>query len=307
MVFWALCTWGFKKTNGLISRILYWLRHRRQKVEQQRLLGGRPALKILLFHGLYDDALGPCPPGIDKSLTCGLSTLERCLEETRKQGFSFIHANEMPKTLKSRKRLALLTFDDGYANNRLMLPILNRLQVPALLFVTTDAMLRRRLYWWDVLAREAMQRGISTDQLSRMRLHIKSLKPADIERQIETVFGEGCYQPRGDHDRPMTPEELKKFASDSLIVIGNHTHRHALLSQLNSDEIEDELHVCQNHLREITGINPQTLAYPNGRWNTKVANIAGKMGIQYAFTTERLISPLPVHAERWMSLPRLQP
>jgi peptidoglycan/xylan/chitin deacetylase (PgdA/CDA1 family) len=105
----------------------------------------------------------------------------------------------------------------------------------------------------------------------------------------------------------MTPEELKKFASDSLIVIGNHTHRHALLSQLNSDEIEDELHVCQNHLREITGINPQTLAYPNGRWNTKVANIAGKMGIQYAFTTERLISPLPVHAERWMSLPRLQP
>ncbi len=306
-MFWPLCIWGSKKTNGLISRILYWLSHRRQKVEQQRLLGDNPALKTLLFHGLYDDALGPCPAGIDKSLACGLSTLRRCLEETCEQGFSFIHANEIPKALKSRKRFALLTFDDGYANNRLMLPILNRLQVPALLFVTTDAMLRRRSYWWDVLSRETMKRGITTDQLSRNRLHIKGLKPADIERQIESVFGEDCYLPQGDHDRPMTPEELTKFASDPLIAIGNHTHRHALLSQLNLDEIEDELHVCQNHLREITGRNPQTLAYPNGRWNTNVTHIAGKLGIRHAFTTERLISPLPVRSTKWMSLPRLQP
>lgn len=291
----------------MISRALHWLKRRRHEAAQKRLLAGGPALKALLFHGIYDDTLGECPKGVDSSLTCGLSRVERCLEETRAQGFRFIHADEISKALNSRERLALLTLDDGYANNRLLLPMLNRLGVPALLFVTTDAMLRRRSYWWDVLAREAFRSGMSADQLSLKRRDLKKLNPADIEQQLETEFGEGCFQPRGDHDRPMMPEELTKFAADPLVAIGNHTHRHALLSQLNSDEADEELRVCQNHLRELTGRSPQTLAYPNGRWNAGVARIAYELGIPHAFTTERQISPLPVPVAQWMSLPRLQP
>lgn len=291
----------------MISRALHWLKRRRHEAEQQHMRLGGAALKTLLFHGVYGDATGTCPAGVDSSLVCGLSRVEACLEETREQGFRFIHADEIPKVLSSRERLALLTLDDGYANNRLLLPMLNRLGIPTLLFVTTDSMLRRRSYWWDVLAREAAQNGMSADQLSLKRRDMKKLKPADIEQQLETEFGEGCFQPQGDHDRPMTPEELTKFAADPLIAIGNHTHRHALLSQLNSDEVDEELRVCQHHLRELTGRSPRTLAYPNGRWNANVARIAGELGIQHAFTTERQISPLPVPVAQWMSLPRLQP
>ena len=291
----------------MILRAIHWLKRRRHEAAQQHLLADGPALKTLLFHGIYDDTLGECPKGVDSSLTCGLSTVERCLKESWSQGFRFIHADEIPKALNSRERLALMTLDDGYANNRLLLPMLNRLGVPALVFVTTDAMMRRQSYWWDVLAREALRAGLSVDQLSRQRLRIKSMKPLDIEQHFKTQFGQNCYQPQGDHDRPMTPEELKAFAGDPLIAIGSHTHHHALLSQLNLDEVESELQLCQNHLREITGCSPQTLAYPNGRWNTNDAHIAGKMGIQYAFTTERSISPLPASANQWMSLPRLQP
>ena len=291
----------------IISRALSWLKRCRHESIQQHLLTNGPAFKTLLFHGLYDDTFSPCPDGVDTGLICGLSSLEKCLRETREEGFRFIHADEIPAALKSRERVALLTFDDGYANNRLMLPMLNRLQVPALLFVTTDAMMRRQSYWWDVLAREALRADLSLGQLSQQRRRMKSLKPLDIEQHFKNQFGTNCYQPQGDHDRPMTPEELKAFASDPLIEIGNHTHHHALLSQLNLDEVESELQLCQNHLREITGSSPQTLAYPNGRWNSNVAHIAGKLGIQHAFTTERLISPLPVHPAGWMSLPRLQP
>jgi peptidoglycan/xylan/chitin deacetylase (PgdA/CDA1 family) len=291
----------------IISRALSWFQRRLHESNQQRLQAGGPALKGLLFHGLYDDTFSPCPEGVDTSLICSLSSLERCLKETREQGFRFIHADEIPSALKSRERVALLTFDDGYANNRLMLPILNRLQVPALLFVTTDSMIRRQSYWWDVLARESLKTSLSVDQLSQKRRSIKTLKPLDIEQYLKGQFGQNCYHPQGDHDRPMTPEELKLLARDPLIAIGNHTHHHALLSQLNSNEIENELSECQNYLREIIDYCPQTLAYPNGRWSADVARIARELGIQLAFTAERSISSLPASADQWMSLPRLQP
>jgi peptidoglycan/xylan/chitin deacetylase (PgdA/CDA1 family) len=291
----------------IISRALSWFQLRLHESNQQRLQAGGPALKGLLFHGLYDDTLSPCPEGVDTSLICGLSSLERRLKETREQGFRFIHADEIPSALKSRERVALLTFDDGYANNRLMLPILNRMQVPALLFVTTGPMIRRQSYWWDVLARESLKTSLSVDQLSQKRRRIKTLKPLDIEQYLKGQFGQNCYHPQGDHDRPMAPEELKLFARDPLIAIGNHTHHHALLSQLNSNEIENELSECQNYLREIIDYCPQTLAYPNGRWNANVTRIARELGIQLAFTTERSIRPLPASADQWMSLPRLQP
>lgn len=287
----------------MIQRALNWLKRRQVAAEQARLLAGGPALKVLLFHGIYDEAAGPRPDTVDPSLSVSLRWVEHCLVETRRQGFRFIHPDELPQALNSSDRLALLTLDDGYANNLLLLPLLKRLGVPALLFVTTDSLQRGRSYWWDVLARETPDAA----QLSEKRRSLKKLSPPEIEQSLRRDFGEKCFHPNGDHDRPMTPAELRAFASEPLIRIGNHTHRHALLDQLGLDEAMEELATCHSILQELIGYPPVTLAYPNGRWNSDSQSAASKTGIRFAFTTERLLAPLPLEPSRHLGIPRLQP
>ncbi|MES2597073.1 MAG: polysaccharide deacetylase family protein [Verrucomicrobiota bacterium] len=287
----------------MIGRVLNWLKRRRHEAEQAKLLACGPCLKVLLFHGIYDDMAGPCPGDVEPSLMASLSWVEQCILETQKQGFTFIHAKELPEALKSTRRVALFTLDDGCANNLLLRPLLNRLKVPCVLFVTTDALLRKRCYWWDVLVREAG----NTPGISQKRRALKKLKPAEIDAQLVAEYGEAAFTPRGDHDRPMTVEELCEFASDPLITIGNHTHRHALLDQLTASEVREELSTCGQALQEILGTRPDMLGYPNGRWSQETVAVTKQAGIKLAFTTSPALAPLPLDPSRWHSIPRFQP
>ena len=56
-------------------------------------------------------------------------------------------------------RLAV-TFDDGYVDNlKTALPILERYELPATLFVVGNAIGRRREFWWDALQRAILESG----------------------------------------------------------------------------------------------------------------------------------------------------
>ena len=290
-----------------MPRILFLVRTILDQRQQRRLLNGGPSLKTLLFHGVYDGESSGHPEGVDNTVFSDLKFIERCIRETLEQGYRFIHADDLGAALVSHSRLALLTFDDGYANNRLLLPMLRRLGIPALVFVATDFMLRQRSFWWDVLARETKRRCLSGVQLSAMRRELKRMPAEEIEASLMSVYGESCFNPQFEHDRPLTVDELADFARDPLIQIGNHTHRHALLDQCSSDVVHRELSVSQKHLTDILGKTPTMLAYPNGRWNKNVVRVAAELGLQHAFTTERALSALPLSRVAKYRIPRLMP
>lgn len=59
-----------------------------------------------------------------------------------------------------------VTFDDGYADNLLhALPVLERFEVPATVFVTSGFIERRREFWWDELDRILFQPGVWPGEL----------------------------------------------------------------------------------------------------------------------------------------------
>ena len=61
-----------------------------------------------------------------------------------------------------RDRAVAITFDDGYANNlHQAKPILEKYQIPATVFVTTEYISNPREFWWDELERIILQ----TEQL----------------------------------------------------------------------------------------------------------------------------------------------
>lgn len=66
---------------------------------------------------------------------------------------------------------------------------------------------------------------------------------------------------------PLTWESVVKMADNKLMTLGAHTHRHQDLRGASLDQIEDELSLSDELIKERTGITPAHFAYPWGYWS----------------------------------------
>ena len=103
----------------------------------------------------------------------------------------------------------MATFDDGYANNLHLRPILEEFGIPAVFFISTGHVLSGKPFWWDVLYRELWRRGASTKQISQVGQGLKELTNAEIEGVLTTMFGAQALVAVGDIDRPLRVAELR--------------------------------------------------------------------------------------------------
>ncbi|WP_224996723.1 polysaccharide deacetylase family protein [Cesiribacter sp. SM1] len=79
-------------------------------------------------------------------------------------------ANSLVRQMEQKKlprRSVVVTFDDGYADNfTTALPLLQKWQIPATIFVTTQNIGRQKEFWWDELERIVVQTPVLPQQLS---------------------------------------------------------------------------------------------------------------------------------------------
>lgn len=285
----------------MLSRLLHRIKGHLQRRGQVALRQSENCLQVLLFHGICDSPREALSRQVDPGLFTSLEMVVRSIQQCRDQGFEFVHAGDLSNLHSGRK--AVLTLDDGYANNLQLLPLLHQLKVPACLFVTTSNTLTQQCFWWDVLARESR----SDENLSLARQHLKRLKPSQIVQRLKDAFGPDCVQPMGDLDRPLNEHELRDLAADPWVTLGNHSHEHGLFTQLSRTEITQEIQLAQQHLTRVTGKTPRLLAYPNGRHHAEAREVAAACGIELAFGTDKLWSALPLCKSQHLAIPRVMP
>jgi len=78
-------------------------------------------------------------------------------------------------------------------------------------------------------------------------------------------------------------KRLKSFDSD-LVSVGSHTITHADLSVLTEKDARDELERSKIDLAAVLGRPVQLFAFPYGRCNQSLANLARQAGYQRVFT-----------------------
>lgn len=277
---------------------------------KQRLANRWPwQFRVLLYHGLYDDTCSCLPTTADPSVFQPLSKLRSELTALKAQGYTFISPEETLSVIGKGGKYALLTFDDGYANNLLALPTLRELQVPAVFFVCPWHIRNQRSFWWDVVSRELVARKLPSHDIGRRRREMKKLPWHTLQSELDREFGIEASMPVSLADRPMTADELATFAADPLVTIGNHTQHHAILPLLDEEGVRQELQTCQDSIAAMCGYRPSLLAYPNGSVSDTVAGVSRSLSFQAAFTT----IPRPVLALKLGKpcdphlIPRLQP
>jgi peptidoglycan/xylan/chitin deacetylase (PgdA/CDA1 family) len=183
----------------------------------------------------------------------------------------------------------MVTFDDGYLDNReYALPVLRRYGIRALFFISSSYVSERRTFWWDRLAylfhetRVKVARvGFPTDLVLRvgedraraertvLRI-IKTHRGLDVDRFL-TELGVGLevdWSPGLDRrladENIMTWDDIRALR-DGGMDIGSHTRTHRVLDTVEPSALDGELVASRTDIEREIGGRVTALAYPVGR------------------------------------------
>jgi peptidoglycan/xylan/chitin deacetylase (PgdA/CDA1 family) len=265
-----------------------------------------PRAMCLMFHRVTDD------PSDIEFLNQRMIISSKAFEKTISQvarNFKPLPMDEFVSKMK-KGRLPLnavsVTFDDGFKDNLYtVLPILERYDIPATVYVTTgfvDGSVRAFEYdLSDIVATE------SHLEFSRKnKKHSWKLQSDDDRRACyEYIRGILKFQTFKQRQEAMSQlatnhknfqeltkfhlnwEELKKLASSPLITIGGHTHHHLVLTNLNLSDAYAEIVKCKDLLTEHLNYTIRHFAYPYGDYNLKIIKLVRDAGFESAVTTSR--------------------
>jgi peptidoglycan/xylan/chitin deacetylase (PgdA/CDA1 family) len=215
--------------------------------------------------------------------------------------FDFISLAALPRRMArpAKRPFCLLTFDDGKRSNFTeAAPELERLGVPAVFYVTTDALTTGSCLWFD--RREQLVKAIGHCPAG---LELETLKQLPFDRLTERLQ-QACedhqFKPGAETDdlRPMSWEQARSLGRRGF-TIGAHGVTHAILTNETRKRAFAEI---EESLAKVTlemGAACRTFAFPNGSYNQPLAQYALRSGARTVMTTE------PTWVERPASLARL--
>jgi peptidoglycan/xylan/chitin deacetylase (PgdA/CDA1 family) len=178
------------------------------------------------------------------------------------------------------KRAVAITFDDGYADMlHLVLPLLERFEVPATVFVTTGYLGRE--FWWHELDRlllrwaaapQPLPKWVSTgvkhnhERIYRCYYdHVAGLGPEEREAalaQLRTWAGADPNQ--APVYRCLDAREVTQLAQSDLITVGAHSVTHPMLAAQPIEQQRWEIQESRAHLQALTTRSVTFFSYPHG-------------------------------------------
>ena len=274
-----------------------------------KLFRERNSLIAFLFHSLFRGEAEIAAGVVDPLERTTVPRFRQLVEYYVDNGYRFISPIDLLAGLDAGSKYAMLTFDDGYYSNSLAVPVLEEFKVPAVFFISTNHVLQNKCFWWDVLYRERKQQGVPPRRIYREAVGMKSMPTEQIEARLQAMFGEDAFKPRGDIDRPFTPDELREFAGCPFVHLGNHTANHAILTNYPPEGVREQVNGAQQSLEKMTGRMAETIAYPNGGNSPTIVRTCGELGLKAGFTVRptKNALPLPADDSRLLRLGRFCP
>ena len=190
--------------------------------------------------------------------------------------YRFVDLEEGSEPSKEKK--AVVTFDDGYADNlHTALPILQEMGIPATFFISTGFIGTEYLYPPDVLdAYFSVEPPLDVSQELRELVGLGYWKALEKLASTEEssywrLLGElSAHVRQGvlEQDplrRPMTAKELSELAGVAGVKIGPHSVTHRRLSSLSLQDASEEISVSLGYLSHLGLTALSFFAYPFGQ------------------------------------------
>jgi len=276
---------------------------------------------ILMYHRVMEDK--KMNEDSNHGLAVSCSNFERQLK-ILKSRFDVCSLSEFINNLekKSNKFMVTITFDDGYKDNLFnALPILEKFEIPASIYISTRFLNKEVDMWWyeinDVIQTQSnlffdyekkkfnfilknqKQKLFAYRQLSKLFINLK------INDQIKLLEKITNTQKRKNYSEIcLNPEEVKILAKHPLITIGSHGHNHLNLKILSDNEMQYEIEQSSKILENLLGYRVKHFCYPYGE--KKQASIREyNMVKKFKFSSAVTGRVFPIKNYNLFALPRI--
>jgi peptidoglycan/xylan/chitin deacetylase (PgdA/CDA1 family) len=247
---------------------------------------------ILAYHGIGEGGLWP-------SMHVRPETLEAHLRQAKRKYVFLPLAEYLERRArgKSTRGCIALTFDDAYVGIlQSFAPLAAELDLPATIFVVSNAAARGHAFWWDVLESARLRSRRDWNAFLEV-LQLPAMDPLDPaavsvvrDRTLVRFEGRNCLGTDTADDaspwRSMTYEELRVLAGDARFTFGCHTVSHPALTSLLPADAEREIRDGYERLQERLPRVLPILAYPYGLYDATTKRAARAAGMVAAVTME---------------------
>ena len=190
----------------------------------------------------------------------------------------------------SSKPKVVITFDDGYANNyTVAYPILKELNLHATIFLVSDMISTKNLFWYDRLRITLSGNCEPRERIEWLVQSYKEKHPHSIDELVDKLIHEYRISIEKQHHLAygvLSYEQILEMQSSGLISFDSHTHQHEILTQLNEGEpyetISKSLEILRGHNIKCGNI----FCYPNGLYYPEHFDVLKKLGFKAAMSTE---------------------
>ena len=258
---------------------------------------------ILMYHRIADGFCDPFSLSVaPERFAEQLEVLQKFATPMRLQ--EFVAALDKGGTPRPA---AVITFDDGYADNLVNAkPLLERYNVPATVFLTTGYLGGQREFWWDELDRLLLQPG-RLPQVLRMTVHgndydwnlgesaeysVEQLQRDRTWTVLETppsarhfVFSEvwRLFQFLPDDDRRLLLDELQRWAGIQPTVRATHRQlsTQEVVELTNGELVEVGAHTVTHAVLASLPLNQQREEIQQSK--SRVEEIANRRVMSFAY------------------------
>lgn len=265
----------------------------------------RPLLTTLIYHRVLP------APDLFRTGEVDAGTFERQMRFISRH-FQVLPLREAADLLSEGRlpqRACCITFDDGYADNlTVAAPILQRLGLPATIFVATsyldggrmfndaviDAIANAQVSSLDLseiglgvheVATQVDRQSAITTILKQFRRRTPELREAQLPLLIAQTGTDMC-----EVETMLQGSQVRELAVQGF-EIGGHTATHPILTSVDDARAREEIEDNKRELESLTGSPVRVFAYPNGLpardYSTRHVDMVRTAGFATAVTTAR--------------------
>jgi peptidoglycan/xylan/chitin deacetylase (PgdA/CDA1 family) len=269
-------------------------------------IGNRKTL-ILVYHRVLDINSNF---KYDKSLvSCSVQNFENQMNYLSEK-YNVISLEKFLEYYKKNqnppKNTVVITFDDGYKDNYTnAYPVLRNYDFPATIFLATDAVENKRLFWWDRISYMVSKTKVKRFELNEIgkfsliskdakfnslkfiQKNLKKLTDSERNKVIEKIsklLKVDCPFFESENNLFLSWNEIKKMQQNN-ISFGAHTKSHSILAKIPLKKANEEIKDSKKIIEKRLGKKIKFFCCPNGYegdFNENIKKLVKKNGFDCA-------------------------